>query len=87
MSKVKQTDSERRLLLVGALQAEPRRRFRASELKQLTGVSKSGVRALLTAVEGVTIVRDHDAWWFSASSFTPHELQRTSAAQATETRR
>ncbi len=39
MSKVKQTDAERRSLLVAALQAEPGRRYRPSELKHLTGVS------------------------------------------------
>jgi hypothetical protein len=64
------SDSERRSSLVAALQAQPGHRFRASELKQLTGVSKSTIRGLLTAVDGVNISpgRPLEFWYSSGAA-------------------
>jgi len=54
-TKDKRSNFEKQAALIAALQAEPGRRFRASELKRVTGVSKSAVRGLLTAVDGVRL--------------------------------
>ena len=52
-AKHKESDSAKRAALIAALQAQPDHPLSPSELKQLTGVPKSAVRGLLTAVDGV----------------------------------
>src|SRR5258705_8251602 len=58
-ARSKRDDDEDRLLLVDQLQRQPGRKFRAAELKRLTGgVPKSNTRRLLESVDGVTITED-----------------------------
>jgi hypothetical protein len=54
--------------LLRVLNADPAKRFRASDLKQRTGVPKQKVRALLEGVSGVTIMKELGSYWFQASA-------------------
>lgn len=59
------SESRDRAALVGALQARPGQRFRASDLKRLTGVPKACVRRLLDDVDGVSASLERGTFWFS----------------------
>lgn len=61
------SEAEDLACLVVALRAEPHRLFRASELKELTGVPKARVRGLLTDVGDVNVSRSRGTYWFQAA--------------------
>ena len=72
----RQSDPERRMLLVAALQSNAGQAFRAGELKRVAGVPKSVVRGLLTAVDGVT-VSDGPPYYFSWNRSGPSIQNRS----------
>lgn len=59
------SESQDRAALLAALQGQPGQRFRASDLKRLTGVPKGRVRRLLDDVDGVSASLERGTFWFS----------------------
>jgi hypothetical protein len=51
--------------LIAALRARPGQGFRASQLKEITGVPKMHVRRLLTNANGITVTGSEVEPWFA----------------------